>query len=55
MSKVAESMTAGSSATNDYSMKRSRLGEQRKAETESLRHKAFSFCHEDRASVKEVS
>jgi hypothetical protein len=36
MNKVAESMTAGSSAANDYSMKRSRLGEQRKAETESL-------------------
>jgi hypothetical protein len=36
MNKVAESMPAGSSAANDYSMKRSRLGEQRKAETESL-------------------
>jgi hypothetical protein len=35
MNKVAKSMTAGSSAGNDYSMKRSRLGEQRKAETES--------------------
>jgi hypothetical protein len=36
MNKVAESMTAGSSAENDYSMKHSHLGEQRKAETESL-------------------
>jgi hypothetical protein len=32
MNKVAESMISGSSADNDYSMKRSRLGEQRKAE-----------------------
>jgi hypothetical protein len=36
MNKVAESMTAGSSAENNYSTMRSRLGEQRKAETESL-------------------
>jgi hypothetical protein len=36
MNKVAESMTAGSSAGNDFSTKRSRLGEQRKTETESL-------------------
>jgi hypothetical protein len=35
MNKVAESMTAGSSADKEYSMKRPRLGEQRKAETES--------------------
>jgi hypothetical protein len=36
MNKVAESMTAGSSADNGYSEKRSRLGAHRKAETESL-------------------
>jgi hypothetical protein len=36
MNKVAESMTVESSAGSDYSMKPSRLGEQRKAETESL-------------------
>jgi hypothetical protein len=36
MNKVAESITAGSSAGNDYSTKRSRLGEQRKAETQGL-------------------
>jgi hypothetical protein len=36
MKRVAESMTAESSADNNYSIKRSRLGEQRKAETESI-------------------
>jgi hypothetical protein len=36
MNKLAESMTAGSSDGNDYSTKRSRLGEQHKVETESL-------------------
>jgi hypothetical protein len=36
MHKVAESMTAGGSASNDYSEKRSRLGVHRKAETEGL-------------------
>jgi hypothetical protein len=41
MNKVAESMTARSNEENDYSMKRSHLGEQRKAETESLM-KSFS-------------
>jgi hypothetical protein len=32
MNKVAESTTAGSSAENNFSTKRSRLGEQRKAD-----------------------
>ena len=41
MNKVAESMTAEISEDNDYSMKRSRLDEQRKAQIESLR-KTFS-------------
>jgi hypothetical protein len=36
MNRVAESITAGSSADNGYSEKRSRLGAHRKAETESL-------------------
>jgi hypothetical protein len=36
MNKVAESMTAGSSAENGYSEKRSRLGAHRKAETDRL-------------------
>jgi hypothetical protein len=36
MNKEVESMTAGSSADNGYSEKRSHLGAHRKAETESL-------------------
>jgi hypothetical protein len=36
INRVAESMTAGSSADNGYSEKRSRLGAHRKAEIESL-------------------
>jgi hypothetical protein len=36
MNRVADSITAGSSADNGYSEKRSRLGAHRKVETESL-------------------